>query len=91
MGARPTCWALTGCKVMIGLPNPVTFAAASATVRVEDLKALFACGPDVSRYVEVTQPDVDAGFDHLVLANAAPTRSASLPSSAASCQTQYGV
>ena len=41
-------------------------------MRVEDVKAHFACGPDVARYVEVTQPYVDAGFDHLVLQNAGP-------------------
>ena len=67
-----TRWALTGWKVMSELPNPVNFAAASATVRLEDVKGHFACGPDVGRHLEVAQPFVDAGFDHLVLQNAGP-------------------
>jgi G6PDH family F420-dependent oxidoreductase len=65
-------WALTGWKVMSELPNPVNFAAASATVREEDILATFACGPDPARYVEVTQPFVDAGFDRLVMQNTGP-------------------
>jgi hypothetical protein len=65
-------WAVTGWKVMSELPNPVNFAAASATVREDDILAQFACGSDVSRYVRVTQQFVDAGFDHLVMQNAGP-------------------
>ena len=67
-----TRWALTGWKVMSELPNPVNFAAASATVRLEDVAQHFACGPDVARHLEVAQQFVDAGFDHLVLQNAGP-------------------
>jgi G6PDH family F420-dependent oxidoreductase len=65
-------FALTGWKVMAELPNPVNFAAASATVTAEQVKAQFACGPDVSRHLEVAQQFVDAGFDHLVTLNAGP-------------------
>ena len=65
-------WAVTGWKVMSELPNPVNFDAASATVRKEDVVQHFACGPDVARHLEVVQPFVDAGFDHLVLMNAGP-------------------
>ncbi len=65
-------WALTGWKVMSELPNPVNFDAASATVRKEDVVQHFACGPDVARHLEVVQPFVDAGFDHVVLMNAGP-------------------
>jgi G6PDH family F420-dependent oxidoreductase len=65
-------WALTGWKVMSELPNPANFAAASATVREDDILAQFACGPDPARYVEVTQPFVDAGFDRLVMQNTGP-------------------
>ncbi|GAA2735268.1 TIGR03557 family F420-dependent LLM class oxidoreductase [Actinocorallia aurantiaca] len=65
-------WALTGWKVMSELPNPANFAAASTTVRQEDVLEQFACGPDPSRYLEVTRPFVDAGFDHLVMQNAGP-------------------
>ncbi|WP_459545706.1 TIGR03557 family F420-dependent LLM class oxidoreductase [Nocardia sp. X0981] len=65
-------WALTGWKVMSELPNPVNFAAASATVREDDILEKFACGPDPQRCLEVAQPFVDAGFDHLVMQNAGP-------------------
>lgn len=65
-------WALTGWKVMSELPNPVNFDAASRTVREDDVLAQFACGPDPSRYVEVAQQYVDAGFDRLVMQNAGP-------------------
>jgi G6PDH family F420-dependent oxidoreductase len=65
-------WALTGWKVMSELPNPVNFAAASTTVREEDILENFACGPDPQRYLDVAQPFVDAGFDHLVMQNAGP-------------------
>jgi hypothetical protein len=57
---------------MSELPNPVNFDAASATVRKEDVVQHFACGPDVARHLEVVQPFVDAGFDHVVLMNAGP-------------------
>ena len=65
-------WALTGWKVMSELPNPVNFAAATTTVRPEDVVGQFACGPDVARHLEVAQQFVDAGFDHLVMQNAGP-------------------
>jgi G6PDH family F420-dependent oxidoreductase len=67
-----TRWALTGWKVMSELPNPANFAAATTTVRVEDVKERFGCGPDVARHLAVAQQFVDAGFDHLVLMNAGP-------------------
>ena len=65
-------WALTGWKVMSELPNPVNFDAASATVRKEDVVEHFACGPELSRHVQVVQSFVDAGYDHVVLMNAGP-------------------
>lgn len=65
-------WALTGWKVMSELPNPVNFAAASATVREEDIREHFACGPDPARYIEVVRPFVEAGYDRLVMQNAGP-------------------
>ncbi|MFD3688793.1 TIGR03557 family F420-dependent LLM class oxidoreductase [Nocardiopsis sp. NPDC058631] len=65
-------WALTGWKVMSELPNPVNFAAATTTVREEDVLAHFACGPDPERHVEAARRYVDAGFDRLVMQNAGP-------------------
>ncbi|MCC3314208.1 TIGR03557 family F420-dependent LLM class oxidoreductase [Nocardia africana] len=67
-----TRWALTGWKVMSELPNPVNFAAATTTVRRDDILEQFACGSDPKRYLEVAQQYVDAGFDHLVMQNAGP-------------------
>jgi G6PDH family F420-dependent oxidoreductase len=65
-------FALAGWKVMAELPNPVNFAAATATVTAEQVKAQFACGPDVSRHLQVAQEFVNAGFDHLVTLHAGP-------------------
>ncbi|MFC8530381.1 TIGR03557 family F420-dependent LLM class oxidoreductase [Nocardia sp. NPDC057227] len=65
-------WAVTGWKVMSELPNPVNFAAATETVRVDDIKQNFTCGSDPARVVEAARPFADAGFDHLVLLNAGP-------------------
>jgi hypothetical protein len=57
---------------MAELPNPVNFAAATASVTTEQLKGLFACGPEVARHLEVARQFADAGFDHLVALNAGP-------------------
>lgn len=65
-------WALTGWKVMSELPNPVNFEAATGTVRIEDVLAKFACGPEPDRYVAAVQRYLDAGFDRIVLQNAGP-------------------
>jgi G6PDH family F420-dependent oxidoreductase len=65
-------WALTGWKVMSELPNPVNFDAATTTVRIEDITAQFACGPDASAHLANVQQFVDAGYDHIVLMNAGP-------------------
>ncbi|MFG3258974.1 TIGR03557 family F420-dependent LLM class oxidoreductase [Streptomyces sp. NPDC048172] len=65
-------WALTGWKVMSELPNPVNFAAATATVREEDIRARFACGPDPEAYVAHARGFAEAGYDRLVLMNAGP-------------------
>lgn len=65
-------WAVTGWKVMSELPNPVNFAAASATVREEDVRAQFACGPDVERHLATIRQFTDAGYDHVVTMNVGP-------------------
>ncbi|WP_369253309.1 TIGR03557 family F420-dependent LLM class oxidoreductase [Geodermatophilus amargosae] len=65
-------WAVTGWKVMSELPNPVNFDAASATVRADDIREQFSCGPDAEKHLQQVQPYVDAGFDHIVLQNAGP-------------------
>ncbi|MCS0636882.1 TIGR03557 family F420-dependent LLM class oxidoreductase [Streptomyces sp. LP05-1] len=65
-------WAVTGWKVMSELPNPANFAAATTTVRQEDILAQFTCGSDPERYAKAAQRFVDAGFDRLVMQNAGP-------------------
>jgi G6PDH family F420-dependent oxidoreductase len=65
-------FALTGWKVMAELPNPVNFEAATAFITPDQVRAQFACGPDVRRFLEVAQPYVDAGFDRLVTMNGGP-------------------
>ncbi|HEY0814305.1 MAG TPA: TIGR03557 family F420-dependent LLM class oxidoreductase [Pseudonocardia sp.] len=67
-----TRWSLTGWKVMSELPNPVNFEAATTTVREEDIREQFACGPDPQRHMEIITPFVDAGFDRIVLMNSGP-------------------
>lgn len=62
----------TGWKVQAELPNPVNFEAATSFVTHDDMRALFACGPDVSRHLEVAGQFADAGFDRLALVNAGP-------------------
>jgi G6PDH family F420-dependent oxidoreductase len=69
---RTSRWAVTGWKVMSELPNPVNFDAASATVKADDIRQQFSCGPDLDTHVAQVQPYVDAGFDHIVLQNAGP-------------------
>ena len=54
-----------GWKVMSELPNPVNFAAATETVRPEDLADSVPSGPDPQPYVDAVQPYLDAGFTNL--------------------------
>jgi hypothetical protein len=57
---------------MAELPNPVNFAAATASITADQVRNQFACGPRVERHVELAQQYVDAGFDRLVTANGGP-------------------
>lgn len=63
---------LPGWPVMAELPTPEAFAAATATVRAEDVREQIACGPDPLRHLEVIGRFRDAGFDHLVLVGVGP-------------------
>ncbi|MET1016713.1 MAG: TIGR03557 family F420-dependent LLM class oxidoreductase [Leifsonia flava] len=65
-------WSVAGWKVLAELPNPVNFEAAAATVREDDIREQFACGPDVERHLEVIGQFTDAGFDHVALMNTGP-------------------
>jgi len=57
-------------KVMSELPNPVNFAAASTTVREEDVAESVPCGPNVNRHLEGIQKYLDAGFDRIAILQA---------------------
>ena len=48
------------------------FDAATQTVRPEDVREAFACGPDAAKHLQAAQPYIDAGFDHLVMQNVGP-------------------
>ncbi len=67
-----TRFALTGWKVMAELPNPVNFDAATAHITADQVRQQFACGPELSRHLEVARPFAAAGFDRLVTMNAGP-------------------
>ena len=59
-------------KVKTELPNPVNFEAATAGVTADQIREVFACGPDVNRHVAMARQFAEAGFDHLVALNAGP-------------------
>jgi G6PDH family F420-dependent oxidoreductase len=69
---KTAAWAVTGWKVMSELPNPVNFEAASQTVTADDIRKMFAVGPDPEPYVAAVRKYAEAGFDHIVLQNAGP-------------------
>jgi hypothetical protein len=52
---------------MAELPNPVNFAAATETVRPEDMADSVAYGPDPERHVEMITKYVDAGFQRVAV------------------------
>jgi G6PDH family F420-dependent oxidoreductase len=60
-------WFGLGWKVNADLPNPESFAAATAFVSPEDVGEQLGCGPDVEEHVEKIRPFVDAGFTEVAL------------------------
>ncbi|GAB3654163.1 TIGR03557 family F420-dependent LLM class oxidoreductase [Actinocorallia lasiicapitis] len=73
-----TRWAVLGWSVMPELPLPSSFAAASATVREDDLKAAFPCGPEPEPIVKAFREYADAGMDRIALMNCGPDPAAFL-------------
>jgi G6PDH family F420-dependent oxidoreductase len=65
-------WSGLGWSVLPELASPEAFAAATRSVRPEDLDEDVALGPDVERHVERIRPFVQAGFDHLILTQIGP-------------------
>ena len=60
-------WFGLGWKVNADLPNPESFAAATASVRPEDVSDQLGCGPDVEEHVEKIRPFIEAGFTEVAL------------------------
>ncbi|MEV6038109.1 TIGR03557 family F420-dependent LLM class oxidoreductase [Nonomuraea sp. NPDC052116] len=61
-------WAAAGgWKVMAELPAPVNFAAATGTVRPEDVAQSVPCGNDVDAVVQGVRQFADAGYTHVAL------------------------
>ncbi|MBF8193332.1 TIGR03557 family F420-dependent LLM class oxidoreductase [Nonomuraea sp. K274] len=61
-------WAADGgWKVMAELPGPVNFAAATSTVRPEDVAASVPCGNDVDAVVRAVREFAEAGYTHVAL------------------------
>jgi G6PDH family F420-dependent oxidoreductase len=56
-----------GWKVMAELPNPVSFEAATATVRPEDVAESVPCGPDPAAHAAGIGAYVDAGFERVAV------------------------
>lgn len=65
-------------QVLSELPNPANFAAATTTVRVEDMLDAMVCGSDPKHYVDAVREAVEAGYDRVVLMNAGPDMDAFL-------------
>jgi G6PDH family F420-dependent oxidoreductase len=59
-------------KVMAELPNRVNFAAATRTVREEDVAESIPCGPDPEKHIEGIKKFIDAGFEHIAVLQAGP-------------------
>jgi G6PDH family F420-dependent oxidoreductase len=60
-------WFGAGWPVMAELPGPKHFAAASESVREEDVAQQIPCGADVGKVVESVRRFADAGFTHVAL------------------------
>jgi G6PDH family F420-dependent oxidoreductase len=60
-------WFSAGWPVMAELPGPKHFAAASQSVREEDVTKQVPCGDDVDAVVSSVRRFVDAGFTHVAL------------------------
>jgi G6PDH family F420-dependent oxidoreductase len=60
-------WSGLTWKVNAELPEPESFAAATQTVREEDVAEAVTCGPDVEKHVAAIQKYIDAGFSHVAV------------------------
>ncbi|MCW2521950.1 MAG: F420-dependent oxidoreductase, family [Frankiales bacterium] len=60
-------WFGGGWPVNANLPTPAAFEAASQFVRLEDVAASIACGPDLDELAESVRPYWEAGFTDVAL------------------------
>jgi G6PDH family F420-dependent oxidoreductase len=60
-------WFGGGWKVNAELPGPAAFAAASQSVRPQDVAASIPCGDDVAAFVDAVRAYADAGFTEIAL------------------------
>jgi G6PDH family F420-dependent oxidoreductase len=60
-------WFGLGWKVNADLPNPDSFAGATALIRPEQVAEQIPCGPDLEEHVRKVKAFVDAGFDEVAL------------------------
>jgi G6PDH family F420-dependent oxidoreductase len=60
-------WFGLGWPVNAELPNPRSFAHASASVSEKEVAEGIPCGPDLDKHVEAVRTFVDAGFTHVAL------------------------
>ena len=68
-------WSGLGWDVLPELPTPAGFAAASRSVRPDDIGDEIPHGPDVERFVESVREFENAGFDELILLQVGPDQS----------------
>lgn len=61
-------FAAGGWKVQAELPNPVNFAAATKTIKPQDLAELLPAGPDPKKYTQSIAEFLDAGVTHMAVA-----------------------
>lgn len=65
-------WSLGGWPVQAELPNPRSFAAASAQATPEDMGKKIPCGPAIEKHVAAITKFIDAGFDHIIITQIGP-------------------
>jgi G6PDH family F420-dependent oxidoreductase len=60
-------WFDLGWRVNAELPLPASFAAASGSVRREDVRSGISCGPDAERHAAAIAEFASSGYSHVAL------------------------
>jgi G6PDH family F420-dependent oxidoreductase len=69
-------WSVAGWPVMAELPDTEGFAAASKHVSPEAVAKSVSCGPSAAHHLEAINRYVQAGYDHIILAQVGPEQDA---------------